>query len=112
MTRPSMPVAQCLLVQWQEKRESTGEGGEQDGMGNPDHGGYAVRNDGTGDVRSDERRSAYETGCDAQDSKPRDEEGRVTVPLHRDREPAGAPSLRRRTNTTASLILPGHCAFF
>jgi len=26
MTRPSMPVAQCLLVQWQEKRESTGEG--------------------------------------------------------------------------------------
>ena len=26
MTRPSTPVAQCLLVQWQEKRESTGEG--------------------------------------------------------------------------------------
>src|SRR5438132_12440386 len=61
-------------------------GGEQDGMGNPDHGGYAVRNDGTGGVRSDERRSAYETGCDAQD--PSDEESGVAGPLNLAREPA------------------------
>src|SRR5207237_9252671 len=68
----------CLLfVRHRDEQESIRQGGEHNGMGNPDHNGYAVRNDGTRDVRSDEGRAVYETGPHSESSDARVEAGGV-----------------------------------
>ena len=65
MTPPSRPVAQRLLFFGVRMNRNQLKRGEKNGMGNPDHNGDVVRDDGNDDVGSDERRSAYETECNA-----------------------------------------------